>query len=86
MLGVVGQRGRHGFEQRQALQQHRQFAQRAVEADGARGHFLRFFQQRFAILVHNLLQQFIKIAFIHRAYHFGAHLLLATLPEPMAIA
>ena len=75
MLGVVGQRGRHGFEQRQALQQHRQFAQCAVEADSARSHFLRFFQQRFAILVHNILQQFIKIALVYRAYHL-AHILL----------
>ena len=69
-FGVVrGHRAGHGFEQRQPLQQHGQIVQRAVEADGIARHFLRFLHELRAVLFHQESEQFVQVAFVHRANH-----------------
>ena len=68
---VVRQGGRDCLYQGEALQQHGKFAQRAVKADGARRHFLRFRQQGFTVLVDDARQQFVQILFVDRANHLA---------------
>ena len=69
---------RHRAIQRQFLQQQRQLAQGIVKTYCPRRHILRGGHQRFTVLVHNALQQFIKIMLIDRADHV-ANVLLANI-------